>query len=454
VLDQVIAELKLGVDHKRLARQVEVRLIPNTQIIELTVRDEDPRRAAAIANAITHAFIAQNTALQQGRFSLSKESLAGELERVRAALAEIEARISALGSPTTATAQAELGRQQQLLAQYQGSYTTLLQSFEQLRLTEAQAVNSITIFEPAVSDPEPVSPSLLFNLILSVFVGVMGVLGLAFLRSALDDSLKSGAAAEDALAAPLLAVVPPSGRLGHEPPLPDPAAHTPVYDAYRQAQTNFELGAARQWPHSLAVVGVGQHDETGITATNLAITFAESGRRVVLVDANMRRPTVHGFFGSSNKRGLHGAILQQQKGSLSALLTATHVKNLQLLPGEQFEQPVTAAWKTDQIAAVIDALKQQADLVVVVCPPLLSAPEAPTLLRACDTTIAVAVLGVVTAEMLAAARRQLVYAQVPLAGLIARAPQTGLGRRLPAAMSRLSPPWRGRHVTKLWSVGE
>ena len=187
VLEAVIQKLHLPFDAVELGRAVSVQPVNNTQLIEIQVEDTGPARAAQTANALYAIFAEQNQALQSSRFASSKESLSAQLAQMDQQVQDTSARIAALGD--SPAAQSERDQLETTLAQYRQTYASLLQSFEQVRVAEAQSTSNVVQVEPAVPAEKPVRPRTLVNTALAGIVGLMLAVGVVFLIEALDDSL-------------------------------------------------------------------------------------------------------------------------------------------------------------------------------------------------------------------------------------------------------------------------
>jgi non-specific protein-tyrosine kinase len=115
-------------------------------------------RAAQIANSVTAAFIDEITQNQLGQYTTAKEALQAEIDKVQADMQRVEADIIALGTPETATDQVRLASLQSALTQYRTTYGSLVTSLRSIQLSEARAINSVTVVEQAQPSNSPISP--------------------------------------------------------------------------------------------------------------------------------------------------------------------------------------------------------------------------------------------------------------------------------------------------------
>jgi non-specific protein-tyrosine kinase len=156
--------------------------------------------------------------------------------------------------------------------------------------------------------------------------------------------------------------------------LTDP--RSPVSEAYRTLRTNLSFYSVDDPIHSLVVTSPATDEDKSITVANLAVTMAQSGRRTVLVDCDLRRPSLHAFFGTQAEPGLTNYVL----GELDDLpLQETGVENLWLLasgPTPPNPADMLGSKKLDQI---IHDLEERADMVLFDAPPVIAVTDAAVL---------------------------------------------------------------------------
>ncbi|MEA2008784.1 MAG: Wzz/FepE/Etk N-terminal domain-containing protein, partial [Chloroflexota bacterium] len=205
VLDEVIVQLSLPMEVSDLKKIITVQPVRDTQLIDIKVEDIDPTRAAAIANAVGVAFANQNKAMQEARYASTKESLKSQLDDIQLQIDGVSTSLAALGeSPES---QAERERLDNVLSQYRQTYAYTLQSYEQVRLAEAETISNVVQAENAVPPKGPISPRVLMNTALAGVVGAMLAVGVIFLIEALDDTIRGPDEVERYLQLPVLGVI-------------------------------------------------------------------------------------------------------------------------------------------------------------------------------------------------------------------------------------------------------
>ena len=189
VLDAVTARLGLS----ELTSMISVEPIQDTQLIRVDVEDTDKELATQIANTIPEVFVEQHTERQLQKFTGSRESLDKEIRSLSTNISQVQTKITELEAiqNRTSAQDADLSRFQDSLQQYRNSYANLVKSFEDLRLNEARATDTISTVEPAEVPKKPVRPRVLLNTVLGLLVGMVLAIGGVLLIEYLDDTLKN-----------------------------------------------------------------------------------------------------------------------------------------------------------------------------------------------------------------------------------------------------------------------
>jgi len=337
VLEEVAS--RLGLDTKG-AEETARRLLPadinvtpvrDTQLIQVSVEGNDPQLIMEIANTLPKVFIEQNTEMQLSRFASSKKNLTRQLATIESDMEATQQEINDLQGSNSAADQAELARLQTLLTQYRSNYTALLRSYEEIRLTEAQTVDNVVVAEPAELPKFPVKPSKLLNTLLAAVVGCMLAVGVAFLIEYLDDTIKTSEDVGQALGLSTLGTITRFHSTDEGDRL-IAAAHprSPISEAYRALRTNIQFSTVDKPVRTLVVTSADLQEGKTTTVANLATVMAQAGLSVIVVDADLRRSSLHEFFGVSRDPGLTNALLDKNPNP-DGYLQATGVENLRVL---------------------------------------------------------------------------------------------------------------------------
>lgn len=404
-LEQALGNLQLSLTPTQLLGQIDVSLIRDTTLIVVTVEDTDPARAAAIANEIGRVFVAQVAQTQRSRFSSSEENLSRQLQQLQSDLSATQRALENARGANSPRAD-EVARLETALLQYQNSYSTLLRSYEDLRIAEARVSDTVSIAEEAIASTVPVRPQTLLNTLVAALIGLAFAAAVALGFEYLDDTVKRP---ED-IQVPNLPNLGMIGRLAPEN-LSDPLVvlrdpRASVAEAFRGLRTNIQFASVDRPLQTLLITSPGPGEGKSVVAANLACALAQSGQRVVLVDADLRHPTVHRLMKAPGRIGLTDALLAEN-GSLTAMLRATQVDNLRVLATGALPPNPAEMLGAARTRRLIENLKGQFDMVVLDSPPCMAVTDAIVLARQVDGVILVVQAGKTRREAASQAVRSL-----------------------------------------------
>jgi capsular exopolysaccharide synthesis family protein len=427
VLEAVIAQLELEETPGALAGRVEVKLVPDTQLIQLSVEHTDPTRAALIANAIAEAFIVQIQALQEERYADSLAGMQEQIVELSVLMEETRTRIDALMStPRTTQEQTESARLETILAGYRNTYATLQQNYEQMRLTAAQSADNVVVVETAQAPKSPARPRMLMNTALATVVGAMVAVGVVLLVEYLDDTIKTPDDVSRTLGQGTLGTI---GRLtkGGEELVVDAQPFSPGAEAFRVLRTNIRFSGVDRPLRTLLVTSPGPTEGKSIAVANLAVAMAQAGLSVVALDADLRRPRLHQLFDlDPSREGLTRALLE---GSLNGRLhfPLLRLKRLRVLPSGELPPNPAELLGSQRMQELLAGLAQQVDVVLIDGPPVLPVADAAVLAQAVDGVLLVLYAGKTRRENARQAVESLRQVGANLVGVILNAVPTHKG---------------------------
>jgi len=390
ILERAIQEMGLAVTPEQLAPLVKVQVVRDTQLINLSVENTDPVLAMALANTIPQVFADFNREMQTERFTDAKKSLSEQMKGLQSQIADVQTLVAGLLTSENAEGQAERIRLQLWLTQLQDSYSSLQRSYEDIRLAEANAMDTITVVEPAEVPKTPVRPKPLTNALLAAAVGAMLGTGIAFLIEYMDDTLKDPDDVERTLGLSTLGTITRFGGKNLSDKLIT-AEHSRsfVTEAYRILRTNLEFASVDEPLRTIMVTSPNPVEGKTVTATNLAVVMAQSGRSVILLDADLRRPAVHRMFDLPNGVGLTTALVKSGNPAGRSLLQETAVEGLRVLTSGPLPPNPAELLGSEQMVMLIETLKDQADLIVFDSPPALLVADPAVLAREVDAVLVV-----------------------------------------------------------------
>jgi capsular exopolysaccharide synthesis family protein len=240
----------------------------------------------------------------------------------------------------------------------------------------------VTIIETATQGKSPVRPNKTLNIILGIIIGLMVGVGLAFFIEYLDTSVKTIDDVERALQSPVLGVIPQN--VGH---LIDEGVESQHAEAYRVLRTNLLFSRKDDRLNSIVVVSAGAGEGKSTTVVNLATVFAQAGQRVLLVDSDLRRPTLHKVLKVSNSLGLTNYLLKQN--TLEEVIQRTSVPTLDLMASGKLPSSSMNILGSASMKDLVAELKQRYDFVFFDSPPIMGVSDAAILASEIDMVIQV-----------------------------------------------------------------
>lgn len=390
VLQAVIDQLQLPMRPEQLRSAIVARTPRESTLLTIVVSDRDPQTAAALANAVAQRLIALSPAVQgQGANSgFIEAQLAATQRHIESVEANLE---TLLGLPSrTADQDAQIDA---LLARL----VTLRQTYAQLATSSSgAATNLLTVVDPARPILEPAAPQVLLNTLLATLLGLVIALGLAFLLEYLDDTVKGPDDVTATMAAPTLGLI---SRMKISKKQPEHrrlvtlvAPRSSIAESYRTLRTNLEFASIDQPLRSLLVTSAVPREGKTTTSANVSIAFAQGGRRVILVDADMRRPGLHAVFELPNSHGLT-TLLRAENADLRSIAHATDEPNLRVVTTGPLPPNPAELLGSQRMRDVLAQMAQHCDLIVVDSPPLQAVTDAAVLAAELGGTLLVVSAG-------------------------------------------------------------
>ena len=262
-------------------------------------------------------------------------------------------------------------------------YTGLLNSYQQLRIAKAGEIGNVRIVDTAVEPIEPIKPKKLQILILSIFLG--GFLGtlLALLRNMLRSGVKDSTQIENELDLPVYATVPRSPVQESRIKLLKKKKNIPILavkhsddiaiESLRSMRTaiHFALSSAKN--NIIMVSGPAPEVGKSFISTNLATILAQSQKRVLIIDADLRRGYLHKYFNQQAQLGLADYLNGQTE--LSQVIKATEVSGLDVIARGKSPANPSELLSTTQFATMLNQLSEQYDHILIDTPPILAVTD-------------------------------------------------------------------------------
>jgi capsular exopolysaccharide synthesis family protein len=389
----------------QLLEHVRVDVPANSQILRVKYRDTVPLTAQRGADAFAKAYLAFREADARTQAATSQRTIQKDVARLQKQAAATEKAISDPDADSNArqAAQARLtslnNRLQPLLTQLNG--------YLSLDFTPG------TVIAAADLPSRPASPNRRLDTGIGLLVGLFLGVVLAFVRDRTDDRLRGREDLAERLDRPVLATIPPlskrvrpEGRLlrwkrRHRNSLVTlEQPNSPAAESYRTLRTRMARLASQLDINSVMVVSAGVGEGKSTTAANLAVVLAETGKDVLLVSADMRRPRVHQFFGLPNKSGLSNLLtdgtppdkrkapVADNKQMASELWSVA--PNLWVVLSGPLPPHPSALMDSDAMRQFLKEQRDLFDFIILDCPPALVVADAMALAPLADAVLVVA----------------------------------------------------------------
>jgi succinoglycan biosynthesis transport protein ExoP len=422
VLQATIDSLGLDMSWQALAWQVNAGADPRTNLLGITVSDVSPERAVAIADEIAHQLILQspsspNNKARQERAAFVQSQLVeleSRIQTAQARIKELQVKLdTALSAREIQGLQTEISDLEGLIDKWQANYTTLLDF-----LQGGDSPNYLTIIEPAQVSTTPVSPNVPLNVLLAAVVGFTLALGVAMLLEYIDDTFKS---ADDLGASLSLTVLGSIQRISggdyKDKLITSQGPFSPIAEAYRLVRSNVQFMGVDQPARSIVITSANPGEGKTMTAANLAIMMAQAELRTILVDADLRRPTLHKVFGVPNLGGVT-ELLRSPELELNDQMKRTGIENLHLITSGPLPPNPAELLGSARMAQLIHRLEEIADIIIFDSPPILPVTDTAVLSKRVGGVILVAQAGRTRREMIKQAVKRLEQVDGKILGVV------------------------------------
>jgi capsular exopolysaccharide synthesis family protein len=371
VLQAVVDKLRLPMTAQQLGKRLTVTVQPDSAVMQVSVTDNTPAGAVAIADAVANEFV-------------------GLVSQFEQPFGPAPAPVPAL-TPTARLQQQPAADQTQIKPR---------------------------IIRQAIASPNPVSPNVPFGVALGAALGLLVGIGAAFAKNAGDSSVRDPARLRVLTSAPVLAVIPADRGTKALPIALDDPRESPRAEAYRRLRTNlqFHHGAPQSSGAKVVVVSsAGIGDGTSVTACNLARALA-SGSRTLLIDANLRHPQIDTYLALEPGPGLTTVLT----GNVSWPFARRKLADvaLEVLPSGPSAPRMGELLNWQRMDELLLELRRRYDFVIIDAPALLPVSDAAAVAARADGVLLVVRYGVTTEEQVVAALDALNTVSAPLVGTV------------------------------------
>ena len=414
VAQAVKEELDSQLSASALLGMVSIKSQTTSNVVDIIVVGADAAEAAAVANAFADQFV---------------------LFRRNADRATVEEARRLVDTELKSLSRAELESDRGL---------KLKEKFDNLRIIEAMQNGGFTVVQRASVPTGPFSPTPLRDGVIAIVLGLVAGVGLAFLLDYLDKAVKDEKALERALGAPVLTKVPLLGlrkrdaEVDWSPEAVGFSKRPVLLEAFRTLRSNLEFFAIEKRQSTWLITSSEPQEGKSTTAVNLALSMAISGKRVVVIDADLRRPVIHEYVGVAQAPGLSNLLAgasrleealqlvkadeflppgsrRRQGEGRSGLMH----RNIYVLASGPIPPNPAELLSSARMGELIKELGAMSDCVLIDAPPALAVSDAATMSRHADGVVVVARLGSTSRDQVHEVREVFERAKARIVGAVA-----------------------------------
>jgi tyrosine-protein kinase len=394
-----------------LVKSVKVEVGDTSTIMQVSATDKKPIVAQQVAQAFADGYVAVRT-LEAEKFIddrrapilALKAQLAPQLQGLYAKISSAIAH----GLPAT-----QLSALANKLSDQINEINTELIDLSPAKITPPYVAGD------AALPSSPSSPHKTLNAALGLALGLILGVGIAFLREMLSDELRGRADFEEHAGVPVLAVIPKVASWRRKSDAKLITLDQPksvVSEAYRTLRTSILFSAMQRGLHTIMVASANAGEGKSTTAANLAVVLADSGKRVVLISADLRKPRLHRFFGLETEPGLSNALAGES--TVWDTLQAPQVENLRVMVSGPVPARPTELLQSEAMGELVADLRDVSDFVIIDTSPILPVADALVLAPLVDGILLVADASITTRSAVTHTRELLDQVDARLVGAV------------------------------------
>jgi len=309
-------------------------------------------------------------------------------------------------------------------------YELLIKRFKETSLTEDMKTGNIRIVDPAEVPKYPIRPRKKLNIFLSVFLGLFMGIAVAFTFEYLDNTLKAPEDIREYLKIPYLGPVPTFDLDRENVDKPELITHyspkSTASESYRGIRTSLLFSSADKVPKVILVTSAGPSEGKTLTSTNLAITMAQAGSRVIIVDCDMRKPKVHKMFNLSRDMGMSSVLVSDDLETiLDNVILQSGVPNLDVIPCGPIPPNPSEIIGSQKMKRIMETLGNKYDRIIVDSPPITAVTDSTVLAKFVDGVMLVVHAGVTPKQIVKTGLEQIQGVDANVLGAVLNDVDTG-----------------------------
>ncbi len=387
--ENTIRRLGLEMSPEQLLAKLSVSAVGQTNVVAIRASAGDPEAAREIANTMAEEYVKWSRETKRESLNVAADEVEQRLNDARDQILELGRRIQDEGKNDELSAELDIAV---------GSYTTLAEKLEQLRINEQLEEGSGRVVSPAVASSAPVEPRPVRNVVLGVVVGLIFGLAMAFLYEYMDNTIKSTEEAERLYGGPVLGIIPvekfEKGDKRRLTIIEHPGSA--AAEAYRVLRNSLDFVNFEHKIKKLLITSATPAEGKSTVAANLAASLSRAGKKVVLLSCDFRRPTTEQFFNVNNLIGLSDVLLGTH--ALKAALQRPGDESLLILTAGKMPPNPSELLGSIKMKELLDELGEWADWIILDSPPILAVADPVSVARYTDGVLMVSKAATATRE--------------------------------------------------------
>lgn len=301
-------------------------------------------------------------------------------------------------------------------------YDGLLQRLKEVGVAGGVGTNNISVVDKAEVPKSPFKPNLSKNLLIAMIIGLLGGIGLAFLFEHLDDTFKRSADVENELNLPVLGLIPVAPELESGGGILGVSVDNPrsaIVEAYRSVRTALQFASEHGAPQLLALTSSEKGEAKTTSAVGIGTQFAQFGSKVLIIDCDLRNPSLHKAFGVDNHHGLTNVLAGGE--SPMNVTQNSAVANLYFMPSGPLPPNPSELLSSNKMKQLLELARTKFDYIIIDSPPILGLADVLVIANMADALILQIHAGATRRATVQAALKRLLAIRVkPLGCMLTR----------------------------------
>lgn len=423
----IIRKLNLKMSPEALLKKVSVVVEDKSDLIEIQIADNDPRKAKLIANTYAMEFLANAKRKSSIEVSRAKDEVSYKMRDVQE---DINLYSQVMNSKSAEQQSGDDIKSQIAIAT--NIYTDLASKYQQLKILEDLSTGGIKLASPASLPERPSTPNIPRNLLVAIIIGLASGLIWVFSAEYLDNTIKSNEDIEKSFNLPAIGQIPAVKTIldKENKPIERGAGlvrpNSLEAEAFRSLRTNIQFLNFEDRIKTILITSPTSGDGKTTVSANLASTLAFSNRRVLLLDCDLRHPNLHKVFDLDNLVGLSSLLIDSN--NLAETIQKTELPELSVITSGPVPPNPSELLGSGKMAKLIEVLEQRFDFIIIDTPPVCMVTDAAVMASKADGVLLISSFNATTFEAARDSRKILDKLQSRLLGVVVNKIDTGKGK--------------------------